>query len=63
MAEKIYNFICGRFGSRILKPRYRTIWRALWAVVLTVLFLMVMYYIIQGWESVVDGLNRVIWHN
>ena len=39
MAEKIYNFICGRFGSRILKPRYRNVWIKFWASVIISLFL------------------------
>lgn len=63
MAELIYNFISGRFGNKVLNPPYRTIWRAFWAVVLTALFLMVMYYVVQGWAIVVEGLNRAIWHN
>lgn len=62
MAEKIYNFICGRFGSRILKPRYRNVWIKFWASVIISLFLLVLYFIVQVWSVVVECLNRVIWN-
>lgn len=62
MAEKIYNFICGRFGSRILKPRYCNVWIKFWASVIISLFLLVLYFIVQAWSVVVECLNRVIWN-
>lgn len=61
MAEKIYNFICGRFGNRILKPCYRNVWVKFWTSVIISLFLLVLYFIVQGWSVAVECLNKVIW--
>lgn len=62
MAEKIYNFFCGRFGNRELKPCYRAVWVKFWACTLSALFLVVMYFVVQAWSVVVECLNRVIWN-
>lgn len=58
----ILNFIDGRFGNRVLKPKIRVAWRLLtYGTIAVLFFLYVMCPFFRWWDKVVSLLNYVIW--
>lgn len=53
--------IDGRFGNKVLKPKYRKWWRLFTYGTLAILFIrFVMFPILDWWSGVVSFLNYVI---
>lgn len=62
VVEFIYEFLNGRFGTKVLKEPYRKYWRiVMWGIAGLLALRYVIYPIFQWWDGVVCGLNRVIW--
>lgn len=64
--EPIYKLILGaidgRFGKKVLKPRYRKIWQCITYGTLSWLFIRyVMFPFFDWWDGIVSFLNYVIW--
>lgn len=60
--KRVLYAIDGRFGNRVLKPKYRKWWRLFTYGTLVILFIrFVMFPILDWWSGVVDFLNYVIW--
>lgn len=63
----IYNVldgIDGRFGRRILKPKFRCCWRILTYGTLIALFLIYVFIpLMDYWQEIVDYINSVRWYN
>lgn len=58
----IFNFIDGRFGNRVLKPKIRVVWRFLtYGTIAVLFFLYVMCPFFRWWDKVISLLNYVIW--
>lgn len=58
----IFRFIDGRFGNRVLKPKYRVVWRFLTYGTIAILFFrLVICLFFEWWDGVVAWLNYVIW--
>jgi hypothetical protein len=59
---KVLYAIDGRFGKKVLKPKYRKIWQCITYGTLSWLFIRyVMFPFFDWWDGVVDFLNYVIW--
>lgn len=60
--KKILYAIDGRFGNKVLKPKYRVYWRLFTYGTLAILFIrFVMVPFFNWWDGVVRLLNYVIW--
>lgn len=59
---KIIEALDGKFGRRVLKPKYRRVWR--WITWGTTTILFIIYIVIpffEFWERVVRFINYVRW--
>ena len=53
--------IDGRFGNRVLKPKFRRPWQFLTYGILSYLSLILICKFFNWWSSIVDMLNYIIW--
>lgn len=52
----------GKFGRRVLKPKYRRIWRCItWGSLAVFTFIYVIIPILNAWQRLVDIINYVRW--
>lgn len=52
----------GKFGRRVLKPKYRRIWRCItWGSLAILFFIYVLIPLFDFWDKVVITTNYVIW--
>lgn len=59
---KIIEVLDGKFGKRVLKPKYRRVWR--WITWGTTTILFIIYILIpffEFWDKVVAMINYVRW--
>lgn len=54
----IFNLIYGRFGNRVLKPKFRFLWRLMWIILFTKY---VLFPFFAWWNGIVRMLNCIIW--
>ena len=66
--ESVLNFLItlakaidGRFGNRVLKPKYRKSWQFLTYGILSYLLFLLLDRFFTWWGGIVDMLNYVIW--
>ena len=60
--ENVVNVLNGKFGNRVLKQPFRTIWRVLaWSLFVYAIFMLLMVPLLGEWSSVVEFLNDIIW--
>lgn len=59
--EKIINVINGRFGKKVLKNKYRKVWKVFTYGSLFFIFSWLMLKFLSCWGGAVDFLNYVIW--
>ena len=54
----------GKFGRRVLKPKYRRIWRCITRGSLAVLFFIyILIPLFEFWDRVVDTINYIRWES
>lgn len=59
--EKVYNFIHGKFGKKVLKGEYRELWvRSMYCIVM-VLGLLLMAILLEIWSWVVEYIDYVVY--
>ena len=61
LAVIAFNALRGKFGGRVLKPRYRLVWCFMVWSFLTFYALKFLSYFIMWWFGIVDKLNALIW--
>lgn len=62
IAVVVLQFIDGRFGKRVLKPKFRIFWRIVtYSLVVIFLWTFVLTPFLDYWERVVNRMNYVIW--
>lgn len=59
--KKVLEFVDGRFGRRVLKPKYRRVWKAFWKTVGTVIAVVLFFGMMQVLQSCTDFINYVYW--
>lgn len=55
------EIINGKFGARVLKPKYRKIWKSITHGVIILAGLAIMVQFFNLWDKAVDFLNYIIW--
>lgn len=59
---KALEVMNGKFGKRVLKPRYITYWCMLtWGTATVVAIRVILVPILEWWSGIVDMLNYIIW--
>lgn len=59
---KIIEVLDGKFGKRVLKPKYRRIWRCItWGSLAVLFFIYVLIPFFEFWDKVVRIINYVRW--
>lgn len=59
--KSIINFIDGRFGKRVLKPKYRTIWQFItYGTIVVIIFWFVLCPFFDYCCKIADALNYMI---
>jgi len=61
--DKILYAINGRFGNKVLKLKYRRIWKTITYGIISFLFVYISIQIIQIWDVIVRLLNFLVWGN
>lgn len=52
----------GKFGRKVLKPKYRRIWRCItWGSIAVLFFIYVLIPFFEFWDKVVRIINYVRW--
>lgn len=52
----------GKFGRRVLKPKYRRIWRCItWGSLLVLFFIYVLIPFFEFWDEVICAVNHIRW--
>lgn len=52
----------GKFGRRVLKPKYRRIWRCLtWGSLAILFFVYILIPFFEFWDRVVSAINYIRW--
>lgn len=58
----IFCALNGKFGRRVLKPKYRRIWRCItWGSLAVLFFIYVLIPFFEYWDKVVRMINYVRW--
>ncbi len=56
------QFIDGRFGKRVLKPKFRLIWRIVtYSVMAMLLWKFIVFPLFEAWERMVSFVNYIAW--
>lgn len=56
------QFIDGRFGKRVLKPKFRMIWRIVtYSVMAMLLWKFIVFPLFEAWERMVSFVNYIAW--
>lgn len=54
----------GKFGRRVLKPKYRRIWRCItWGSLAILFFIHILIPLFEFWDRVVDTINYIRWES
>lgn len=60
--ETILCVLDGKFGRRVLKPKYRRIWRCItWGSLAVLFFIYVLIPFFEFWDKIVRIINYVHW--
>lgn len=59
--ETLVNFIDGRFGHKVLVPKYRRIWKAITKSTLISIAIIIFFMILQAIQYCTDFINYVYW--
>lgn len=52
----------GKFGRRVLKPKYRRIWRCItWGSLAVLFFIYILIPFFEFWDRVVSAINYIRW--
>ena len=52
----------GKFGRRVLKPKYRRIWRCItWGSLAVLFFIYILIPLFEFWDKVVSVINYIRW--
>lgn len=52
----------GKFGGRVLKPKYRRIWRCItWGSLAVLFFIYILIPFFEFWDRVVSAINYIRW--
>ena len=62
MIDTILWALDGKFGRKVLKPKYRRIWRCItWGSLAVLFFIYVLIPLFEFWHRVVIAINYVYW--
>ena len=60
--DKILWALDGKFGRRVLKPKYRRIWRCItWGSLAVLFFIYILIPLFEFWDRVVSVINYIRW--
>lgn len=62
MIDTVLWALDGKFGRRVLKPKYRRIWRCItWGSLAVLFFIYILIPFFEFWDRVVSAINYIRW--
>ena len=64
MIDTVLWALDGKFGRRVLKPKYRRIWRCItWGSLAVLFFIYILIPFFEFWDRLVDTINYIRWES